>query len=572
MTRTVLRGAAFVLALTALFATSGEARAWKEIHPGIAGEAGECVSWSATRIDCFSRTPSGSLSWVYFENGRWSAPHDLGGKLVAAPSCVVRGPGGINCFATSAKGVLATIYLNGDRWGKWASLGGVLKPSRVACVAHARDRIVCFARGRTDRLMSRAWSGGKNWEEWRDLGGAFSGDPECIVVGAAGAACFGRGAAGELVAFLPDPSGRSGGWTTLGGRIEGRPSCARLKSGEVACAAQNLAGRLHLWRGMPVFAENAGATSAVDEAVTAEPACGLENGTFVCISRNDRRELVRVSLGVGVDRSRDGVLAAPQAAAVSCFAIGGDRLACTVTSNDRRLHFSTDNDLAAPAVRTAADQPAEGLWFLSNQRTGSVCRVFLAANVALGAKRLRAGPRCRRAVGLPARPAQWDQVDHGLVFLDAGGRVVVRFLAAPAGRWISSRNESTGFVLTREPPSDVDEETEDTGAVDLPETPDAQQAEASRSSIAQLYGSWRVFANDSARHLCTIGLTDAPAGAGYMVQTETTCGERLARARYWTGEGRKLALLGANDAMLARFDSTGPGEWRSQAHGLTLKR
>ena len=117
-----------------------------------------------------------------------------------------------------------------------------------------------------------------------------------------------------------------------------------------------------------------------------------------------------------------------------------------------------------------------------------------------------------------------------------------------------------------------DEEAEDTGAVDLPETPDAQQAEAGRSPIAQLYGSWRVFANDSARHLCTIGLTDAPAGTGYMVQTETTCGERLARVRYWTGEGRELALLGANDAMLARFDSTGPGEWRSQAHGLTLKR
>ena len=159
---------AAVLSLAAALSGAVATQAWDEIQPAVAREAGDCVTWSANRIDCFSRSPSGSLTWIYRDHGRWSAPQDLGGKLAAAPSCVARGPGGINCFAISAKGVLATIYLNGTKWGAWASLGGTLKPSRVSCLSHARDRIVCFARGRTDQLMTRRWNGGKAWEPWRD--------------------------------------------------------------------------------------------------------------------------------------------------------------------------------------------------------------------------------------------------------------------------------------------------------------------------------------------------------------------------------------------------------------------
>jgi hypothetical protein len=571
---TVRRFAVLLSAVAILFAAARPALAWREIHPGVANEASECVSWSPGRIDCFSRTLSGSLSWVYFEGGKWSAPHDLGGKLAAAPSCVVRGPGGINCFATSAKGLLATIHLNGNKWSKWASLGGELKASRVACVAHARDRIVCFARGRGDRLMTRKWSGAKTWEPWRDLGGALSADPECIVVGAAGAACFGRGAAGELVAFLPDAAGKSGGWTTLGGRIEGRPSCVRLKSGEAACAAQSVAGRLHLWRGMPVFAENAGATTSLDDVVTAEPACALENATLVCLTRDNRRRLVRRSLGAAVDTTRDGVIDAPQAVALACLSLGPDGFGCVLTDAERKLRFARGQDLAAaPAnpASAAAGQPTEGLWYLSNRRTGSTCRVLLASDLAFGAKRLRAGPRCRRFVGLPARPAQWDRLEQGLVFLAADGRVLIRFMAAPAGRWTSSQSETSGFLLTREPPGEVDDEATEDTAVSL--APVAAPSETGRTPMAEMYGAWRVFTDAGVLQLCTIGLTDAPAGDGYAVQTDPSCGDRFAGVRYWTGEGPALTLVGANNAVLARFDSAGPGEWRSAAlGGVVLKR
>jgi hypothetical protein len=324
---------------------------------------------------------------------------------------------------------------------------------------------------------------------------------------------------------------------------------------------------------MPVFAENAGATASLDDTVTAEPACALENATLVCITRDNRRQLVRRSLGAAVDTSRDGVIDAPQAAALACLSLGPDGFGCVLTDAERKLRFARGQDLAAaPAIlaSAAADQPAEGLWYLSNRRTGSTCRVLLASDLAFGAKRLRAGPRCRRFVGLPARPAQWDRAEQGLVFLAADGRILIRFMAAPAGRWASSESEASGFLLTREPPADADEAAED-APVNL--APVAAPSEVGRTPMAEMYGAWRVFTDAGVLQLCTIGLTDAPAGDGYAVQTDSSCGDRFAGVRYWTGDGPALALVGANNAVLARFDSAGPGEWRSAAlGGLILKR
>ena len=556
---------AAVLSLAAALSGAVAAQAWDEIQPAVAREAGDCVTWSANRIDCFSRSPSGSLTWIYRDHGRWSAPQDLGGKLAAAPSCVARGPGGINCFAISAKGVLATIYLNGTKWGAWASLGGTLKPSRVSCLSHARDRIVCFARGRTDQLMTRRWNGGKAWEPWRDLGGVLSADPECIIVGAAGAACFGRSATGQLVAFLPDAAGKSGGWTTLGGRIEGKPSCVRLKSGDAACAAQSGSGRLHMWRGMPVFAQNPGLMTSTDDEVTAEPACALQAGTLVCFTRNPRRQLVRRSVGAGADTSHDGVVSAPQPAGITCLSIGEDGIGCALTDADRKMHFAAGQDLQggggaeadAPQDDIASDG-LEGLWYLSNLATGGMCRVHLSGDLAFGAKRLRAGPRCR-TVDLPSRPAQWDDDGNELVFLTADSGIVLRFQPAQSGRWIGSRG-NTSFLLTRDQPS------ESSDLMASAARPDDQD------EAAELFGPWRVVA-DGQGQLCTIRLTNTRAGAGFAARWDPDCDPRLAGVRYWAESGAALVFVGQGNVVLARFDSAGPGSWRSQAlGGLTLTR
>lgn len=548
-----------------LLALPVPARAWDEIQSIVAKDAAECVSWAPDRIDCLTRTVSGSLTWTYRANGQWSVPRDLGGKLAAAPSCIVRGPGGINCFATSAKGVLATINLNGRKWSDWSSLGGNLKPSRASCVALGRDRIACFARSRTDTLAMRKWSGGKTWEPWRDLGGALSEDPECILVGGGNAACFGRGAAGELVAFLPEAAGRSGGWTTLGGRIEGKPSCVRLNSGEAACAAQSRSGRLHIWRGMPVFADTPGVTASIEEAVVGEPACAQIGGEFVCFARNLRRQLVRRSVGADEDGSRDGVLDAPPVAAVNCLSLADD-VACLLTDGDRKLHFALGADLVPaasgqPVAITPAIEvgPPDGTWFLTNVQTGRTCRVILAGEALFGTKRLRAGPVCR-VVGLPARPTHWDKERGELLFLATDGRIVLRFRPTQAGRWISPRRDQA-FLLSREP-------------VDANVTAEltANPPPPSGREPSEMFGPWRVV-DDRAGPLCTLQLTNQRHDDGYAIRWEPGCEDRLAPVRYWTESGPALVLIGHNNVVVARFEAAGPGAWRSQAlGGLTLER
>ncbi len=551
-----------LLVLMLALVYSGAAQAWDEIHPGVAREASECVSWAPGRIDCFTRTASGSLSWVFRQNGQWSTQYDLGGTLAAAPSCLVRGPGGLHCFATSAKGVMATIHLNGNAWSKWSSLGGDLIPSRVSCVALARDRMACFARGRQGQLMMRRWMGGKSWDPWRNLGGSFSADPDCLHANGDGAACFGRAADGELVAYLPDPAGKSGGWTSLGGRVEGKPSCVRLRSGDAACVAKSRSGRLYMWRGMPLLAQIAGITTSSDAVTTQEPSCTLLAGDLICFLRDAQRRLVRRSLGTGADTSRDGILESPPVSAVSCLAIAADQIGCALTGGDQKLQFASGPKLEAGSAEdpaTAADQEAQGIWYLSNLQTGRACRVELLPDLAYGAKRLRIRPACNR-VGLPARPAQWDQDENELMFLAADGRSLVRFHSTRAGRWISPRRDQA-FLLTREPPEQTGE------ASTLADTPTAQPG-----LRAAIIGPWRVFA-DGAGFVCTIKLTEFRAGTGYAAHLDQACGTHISGVRYWNESGSGLVFVGSGEMVLARFEPLAPGKWRAQnLGGLTLMR
>jgi hypothetical protein len=544
------------LAITiAALALAGGARGWDQVQTGVAREAAQCVSWSATRVDCFTRNAAGALMWTHREGAKWSGPTNLGGKLAAVPSCVVRGPGGINCYAVSTKGVLATIYLNGSKWGAWTSLGGELKPSRVSCVGLARDRIVCFARGRNDQLMTRRWSGGKAWEPWRELGGALTGDPACILVGAASAACFARGARGEFVAFLPDAAGNGGGWTTLGGDIEGKPSCLRLTSGDAACAAQSGGGRLHMWRGMPIYGEGSGVVTAIDQAITGEPACTLQGTTPVCFLRNSRDQLVRRSLGSEADASRDGIVAgAPAVAALACLSPGAD-IGCALTDMEHRLHYATGLALEA-GVGSPGDADAgedmTGAWYLSSTRTGEVCRVLFGIDRGPAGKRLRIGPRCRRALDLPARPVHWDRDGDALQFLAFDGGVLLRFRAVEEGRWVTPWRD-TAFVLTREMPG--------VGG------PSFEGGDPS-----QLFGSWRLVAHD-AGFLCEVSLTEAQIEGGFSIHWDEGCDDRLTGVRYWAESGGALVFVGQGNVVVARFDSAGPDAWRSQAMGgLTLRR
>ena len=548
----------FVFLLLGLAAAlAAPARALDPIQSGIAREAAKCISWAPGRVDCFARSNAGTLTWVYLQNEQWSAPKDLGGKLAGPPSCVARGPGGINCFAPSAKGVLATINLNGKTWSAWSSLGGDLAPSRPACLALARDRIVCYARGRRGQLLQRRWGGGKSWDPWVNLGGALASDPECIAVGG-GVACFGRGTADELVGFLPDATGKKGGWSEMGGRIDGTPSCARLKSGEAACAAQSRSGRLFLWRGMPLFqSEEPGRIVQNDETTAGDPTCIMQTGAFVCFLRTNGRGLVRKSLIGALDASTDGELDLPASIGLSCLTLNSDGvIGCGITDNDKKLYFATAGALEAGEAPNSDDEAGEdivGAWFLSNVDTRASCRVVLTE---LGGNRVQMGPRCR-AVGIAERPVQWDQDDDGLVLLARDGEILLRFSPAHDGRWITPP-KSGALMLSRELPEAVN---------DTAVTPAPLDAR-----LSEMFGPWRVL-NDAAGYLCTLKLTNQRAAAGYEIAWDPACESRFPAARYWTESAGAIVFVGPGDIVVARFDANGPGKWRLQGHaGITLLR
>lgn len=541
------------------------ARAWEQIQTGVEREPGECVSWSPGRIDCFVRLSNGALSWTYREHDVWSTPRELGGKLAGSPSCVVRGPAGINCFAASYKGVLAEIHLNGKVWSEWSSLGGDIAPGRVSCISSARDRMACYARGREGQLMKREWRGGKAWDPWRDMGGSLGGDPDCIIVGGGNTACFARSSQGELAAFLPDATGKAGGWTSLGGRVEGRPSCVRLRSGEATCVARSRSGRLHIWRGMPLYAESNGITSSTDEAIADEPSCALDNATLVCFARNMQRRLVRRTFGASTDVVGDGLLDAPQVASVSCLSRGEQGIGCIVADANGKLFFAekekllaampaNTNAVAANAPRPSAETEsgdAEGTWFLSSLSGDGLCRVTLTGELAYGARRLHQDPGCRD-LGLPQRAVQWDQDEGELVFLSPVGRPLVRFRATETGRWISPRR-SAAYLLTREPPNDVP----NLNATGGPEMAAPLESEA--------LGRWRVVA-DGAGYVCNINLAPDRVGAGHALHLDG-CDRRFNAVRYWVESGSTLVFVGPGDIVLARFDASGPGQWYSRSLG-----
>ena len=336
----------------------------------------------------------------------------------------------------------------------------------------------------------------------------------------------------------------------------------RLRTGEAACAAQAGNGRLHVWRGMPVFAEKAGSSTQLDEIVTAEPACALQGATLICMTRNNRQQIVRRSIGPDIDPLHDGVLVGPEAAALTCLSFGPESFGCVLTGTDRKLHFAADRDLEvvkiAPSI-TAANESAEGGWVLSNPGTGGRCRVRLMPEVtAFGAKRLWAGRFCR-VVGLAPRPAQWNQNASELLFLGADGQITARFHSTQAGRWISPRGD-TALLLTRLSGRGDEDQLD-------------AEADAVGDPLSEMFGPWQVVVGGGEEPLCTLTLTGVRAEAGYAVRLEPDCGPRFADVRYWIDRGPALVLVGPGDIALARFDPAAPGEWQSQAFGgVTLKR
>ena len=581
--QSVLRAILLSIAVLWVSLVTAGAGEWQTIETAVSKEPAECVSWSEGRIDCFARSFGGSLSWITFDNGAWSAPKNLGGTLSAVPSCVVRGPGGINCFAPTSRGVLATIYLNGNNWSKWESLGGTLIPSRASCVSTAKDRIVCFSRDVQGQLVERVWNGGRTWEPWRNRGGLLTADPECLVVGASSAACFGRGADGALVAFLPDATGKSGGWTTLGGRIEGKPSCLRLKSGDVSCVAIGRNRNLQTWHGVALFAQENGTFGSINAVATSEPSCALKGDEMTCAWRDQAQQLVRKTFSSNAAPAPEQISGAPLVAAVSCLAFQTNAVGCVVADNKKALRFSdfgsakpieTPTEVVAKRgdksdakIEAKLDAPPinnklefDGIWFLTNLASGAQCRVALSAKPDVTKNELNVSSKCR-SIGVPASLAYWRQDSGGVHFLGHDRKARLHFSSAGEGRWISPKRESA-FLLARQ-------------SVDSKQKPIQTPASFSgkdQNGAPPMAGAWRVL-DDQAKAVCTIELSRKRTSGGYAIERDPACAGRYDNAQYWNESGAGLVLVGSGHVVVARFVAAGQDRWRAQsASGISLVR
>ena len=98
---------------------------------------------------------------------KWYPWERIGGTIFEEPSCVSWGAGRIDCFARGTSNGVYHRAWTGSSWTTWRFLGGDLK-SGPDCVSWERGRIDCFAiggdsRSGTSGAMAAAGAAGKTW-------------------------------------------------------------------------------------------------------------------------------------------------------------------------------------------------------------------------------------------------------------------------------------------------------------------------------------------------------------------------------------------------------------------------
>ena len=166
--------------------------------------------------------PAAAAKWY-----PWRA--SSGGTIFEEPSCVSWGAGRIDCFARGTSNGLYHRAWTGSSWTTWRFLGGYLK-SGPDCVSWERGRIDRFAIG-GDSEIWHVWGNGSSWSSWENLGGSVPEDidglsdpPDCTSWGPKRIDCFVRGIDEEMHHRWFD--GRWRGWEDLQGVIRSAPECA----------------------------------------------------------------------------------------------------------------------------------------------------------------------------------------------------------------------------------------------------------------------------------------------------------------------------------------------------------
>jgi hypothetical protein len=134
-------------------------------------------------IDVFTRTSAGSVSQLYWQNGSWNGPFDLGGQIVGAPGSA---SAWLNRLDLYARGTDNFLYYHEHPNGSpkvWTRVGSRQISSSPAATSHAPGRELIFARVGgdlqfLDAAVPPSAMGNPQFGTWTSLGPiALADDP-----------------------------------------------------------------------------------------------------------------------------------------------------------------------------------------------------------------------------------------------------------------------------------------------------------------------------------------------------------------------------------------------------------
>ena len=181
---------------------------WKTEDIGINVSGAPAVSsWTEGRLDVFVRSAENRLYHRVYENDMWQGTNwaDLsdGHAIEASPAAVSWGPNRIDLFAVWDKQVHHRGFQNGT-WNPWTENLEGFTNDAPAAAAGKMLRVDVLVHTNDNLIARRFWESGVTigWQNWETIGGAsqnLMGAPAAVATAPNRIECFGRGASGRLI-------------------------------------------------------------------------------------------------------------------------------------------------------------------------------------------------------------------------------------------------------------------------------------------------------------------------------------------------------------------------------------
>ncbi|MGI8333316.1 polysaccharide deacetylase family protein [Actinomadura scrupuli] len=193
----------------------------------------------AAGVDVVYRASKGNTVLRTFTGGVWSAPTDLGGKLIGGPATTYADTT-LQVLGRGTDGQLWQRVRTAGVWGSWAKVGGLVMSSAPAAVGRSDGRVDVFVRDAADALAMRTYRPGSGWGTWTSLGGVLYSAPAVVATDSGGLQVFVTGKDSAVwTKTLTDSS--SSAWQSLGGSTHSAPAAVVPSAGRVTLFVRDAA-------------------------------------------------------------------------------------------------------------------------------------------------------------------------------------------------------------------------------------------------------------------------------------------------------------------------------------------